>query len=83
MLPAGAFVVDIGRGALLAQDALCDALEDGRLGGTVLDVFTPEPVSPGHRLWTTRNLLMTPHVSSNDTSRDSSASRTVRSTTPA
>ncbi len=65
-LPAGAFVVNIGRGALLAQDALCDALEDGRLGGAVLDVFTPEPVPPGHRLWTTRNLLMTPHVSSDD-----------------
>ncbi len=66
LLPPGAFVVNIGRGALLAQDALCDALEDGRLGGAVLDVFTPEPVPPGHRLWTTRNLLMTPHVSCDD-----------------
>ncbi len=66
LLPAGAFVVNIGRGALLAQDALCDALQDGRLGGAVLDVFTPEPVLPGHRLWTTPNLLMTPHVSCDD-----------------
>ncbi len=66
LLPPGAFVVNIGRGALLAQDALCDALEDGRLGGAVLDVFTPEPVPPGHRLWSTRNLLMTPHVSCDD-----------------
>ncbi len=66
LLPQGAFVVNIGRGALLAQDALCDALEDGRLGGAVLDVFTPEPVPPGHRLWTTPNLVMTPHVSCDD-----------------
>ena len=59
-------MVNIGRGALLAQDALCDALRDGRLGGAVLDVFTPEPVPPGHRLWTTPNLVMTPHVSCDD-----------------
>ena len=66
LLPPGAFVVNIGRGALLDQDALCDALDAGALGGAVLDVFTPEPVPPGHRLWTTRNLLMTPHISADD-----------------
>jgi glyoxylate/hydroxypyruvate reductase A len=51
---------------LLDQDALCDALDGGRLAGAVLDVFTPEPVPAGHRLWTTRNLIMTPHVSADD-----------------
>ena len=66
LLPPGAGVVNIGRGALLDQDALCDALEDGRLSGAVLDVFVPEPVPPGHRLWTMPNLLMTPHVSADD-----------------
>ena len=66
LLPAGAGVVNIGRGALLDQDALCDALDAGALGGAVLDVFVPEPVLPGHRLWTTRNLVMTPHVSADD-----------------
>lgn len=66
MLPAGAGVVNIGRGALLDQDALCDALEGGHLSGAVLDVFVPEPVPPGHRLWTTPNLVMTPHVSADD-----------------
>ena len=66
LLPQSAFVVNIGRGALLDQDALCDALDAGHLGGAVLDVFTPEPVPPGHRLWTTRNLLMTPHISADD-----------------
>ena len=66
LLPPGAGVVNVGRGALLDQDALCDALDAGRLGGAVLDVFTPEPVPPGHRLWTTRNLVMTPHISADD-----------------
>ena len=66
LLPSGAGVVNIGRGALLDQDALCDALDAGALGGAVLDVFVPEPVPPGHRLWATRNLVMTPHVSADD-----------------
>ena len=66
LLPRGAGVVNIGRGALVDQDALLDALDAGHLGGAVLDVFTPEPVPKGHRLWTTRNLIMTPHVSADD-----------------
>lgn len=66
MLPRGAGVVNIGRGALVDQDAVMDALDSGHLGGAVLDVFTPEPVPPGHRLWGTPNLVMTPHVSADD-----------------
>lgn len=66
LLPRGAGVVNIGRGGLIEQDALLDALDESRLGGAVLDVFTPEPVPIGHRLWDTRNLLMTPHVSADD-----------------
>ena len=66
LLPPRARVVNIGRGPLLDQDALCDRLDDGTLGGAVLDVFVPEPVPEGHRLWTTKNLVMTPHVSCDD-----------------
>ena len=66
LLPQGAGVVNIGRGGLVDQDALLDALDSGALSGAVLDVFVPEPVPPGHRLWTTPNLVMTPHVSSDD-----------------
>jgi glyoxylate/hydroxypyruvate reductase A len=65
LLPDGAGVVNIGRGPLLDQDALCDRLEAGTLAA-VLDVFVPEPVPPGHRLWSAPNLIMTPHVSSDD-----------------
>jgi phosphoglycerate dehydrogenase-like enzyme len=66
LLPAGAGVINVGRGGLLDQDALCDALDAGRLGGAMLDVFTPEPIPKHHRLWTTRNLIITPHVSADD-----------------
>ena len=66
LLPAGAGVVNIGRGGLLDQDALCDALDDGHLSGAVLDVFDPEPVPPGHRVWTTPNLIVSPHTSADD-----------------
>ena len=66
LLPRDAGVVNIGRGALVDQDALCDLLDDGQLSGAVLDVFTPEPIPPGHRLWTTPNLIISPHTSVDD-----------------
>ncbi len=65
-LPPGAGVINIARGALLDQDALCDLLDTGHLSGAILDVFTPEPVPAGHRLWTTRNLIMSPHTCADD-----------------
>ncbi len=65
-LPSGAGLINIGRGALLDQDALCDLLENEHLSGAVLDVFTPEPLPPGHRVWSTRNLIVSPHVSADD-----------------
>lgn len=66
MLPEGAGVVNVGRGPLADQEALLDALDSGHLGGAVLDVFEQEPIPPGHRLWTTRNLIITPHTSADD-----------------
>lgn len=65
-LPRGAGVVNIGRGELLDQDALCDLLDSGHLSGAVLDVFSPEPIPPGHRLWTTPNLIISPHTAADD-----------------
>ena len=65
-MPKGAGVINIGRGAVLDQEALCDLLDAGHLGGAVIDVFTPEPIPPGGRAWTARNLVVTPHVSVDD-----------------
>lgn len=66
LLPARAGVVNMGRGPLADQDAICDALESGALSGAVLDVFEQEPIPPGHRLWTTPNLVITPHTGTDD-----------------
>jgi glyoxylate/hydroxypyruvate reductase A len=65
-LPSAAGLINIGRGELLDQDALCDLLDQEHLSGAVLDVFTPEPIPPGHRLWSTRNLIISPHTSADD-----------------
>jgi len=66
LLPATAGVINIGRGRLLDQDALCDALNQDRLTGAILDVFYTEPLPEDDRVWTTKNLVITPHMSSDD-----------------
>ena len=66
LLPEGAGLVNIGRGELIDQDALCDRLDSGHLSGAVLDVFVPEPIPTGHRLWATRNLIVSPHTAADD-----------------
>ena len=59
-------IVNIGREAVMDYDALCDKLDEGSLGSAILDVFDPEPIAPESRLWNTRNLIVTPHVSADD-----------------
>ena len=66
LLPATAGVINIGRGRLLDQEALCDALDEDRLSGAILDVFYTEPLPQNDRVWTTKNLVVTPHMSSDD-----------------
>ena len=58
----GAILVNVGRGGLVDEDALVDALESGRLDSAALDVTPEEPPRPGSRLWTAPRLLITPHV---------------------
>jgi phosphoglycerate dehydrogenase-like enzyme len=65
-LRRGAGVINVGRGPIVDYDALRARLESGRLGGAFLDVFEPEPLPADSPLWTTRNLILTPHVSSDD-----------------
>ncbi len=57
----GALLVNAGRGRLVDQEALADALYDGRIRAA-LDVTDPEPLLAGHRLWSAPNLLLTPHM---------------------
>jgi glyoxylate/hydroxypyruvate reductase A len=63
-LPAGAALVQVGRGPQLDQAALLAALDSGQLSGAVLDVTDPEPLPEGHPLWSHPRILITPHVAS-------------------
>ena len=74
LLARGAGIANIGRGELIDQDALCDLLDGGYLSGAVLDVFSPEPVPPGHRIWTTKNLIVSPHTAADDPATYNAAS---------
>jgi phosphoglycerate dehydrogenase-like enzyme len=62
----GAGLVNIGRAETLDHDALATRLRSGKVSGAVLDVFEREPLPRSHPLWQVPNLIMTPHVSSDD-----------------
>lgn len=62
-MPQGAIVVNVGRAKIIDTDALIGALGGGHLGGASLDVFPQEPLPPEHPLWTTPNVILTPHTS--------------------
>jgi phosphoglycerate dehydrogenase-like enzyme len=66
LLAPHAGVINIGRGGLVDQAALIAALNDHAIAGAVLDVFAQEPIPPGDPVWTAANLIITPHISSDD-----------------
>jgi D-2-hydroxyacid dehydrogenase (NADP+) len=57
----GACLLNAGRGSCIATDQLVEALRDGRVRGAGLDVTDPEPLPPGHPLWSMPNVIITPH----------------------
>lgn len=60
-LKEGAYVVNVGRGVSVDEDALVEALRSGHLGGAAIDVTKKEPLPAGSSLWDAPNLLLTPH----------------------
>ena len=62
----GAGLINMGRARVVDYVALADELRSGRLRGAVLDVFDPEPLPADSPLWSTPNLVISPHVSSDD-----------------
>ncbi len=61
-LPSGALFINVGRGSLVVDEDLVDALAMGHLGGAVLDVFREEPLPAGHPFWNAPRLSLTAHV---------------------
>jgi phosphoglycerate dehydrogenase-like enzyme len=59
----GARLINVGRGSLLDEAALVEALESEALGGAALDVAATEPLPPESPLWKAPNLFITPHTS--------------------
>ena len=64
LLPRGAVFINIGRGALVDEDALIEALRAGHLLGAGLDVFREEPLPPESPLWEMENVIVYPHSAS-------------------
>lgn len=61
-LPAHAWLVNVGRGATVDEQALHRALSEGQIAGAALDVFRTEPLPAGDPLWSAPNLIITPHA---------------------
>ncbi|ROR73306.1 D-2-hydroxyacid dehydrogenase [Bogoriella caseilytica] len=62
-MKSSAVIVNVGRGALLDDDALIEALESEQIAGAVLDAFVTEPLPADSPLWSTKNAVITPHTS--------------------
>jgi glyoxylate/hydroxypyruvate reductase len=64
LLPPGAILINIARGAVVDEGAMIDALRGGRLAGAALDVFAQEPLPESSPLWDMPNVLISPHSAS-------------------
>jgi phosphoglycerate dehydrogenase-like enzyme len=62
MMKPSSYLVNIARGAIVDSAALEKALRSGQIAGAGVDVTDPEPLPDGHSLWTTPNLIITPHT---------------------
>jgi len=63
-LKRDAYLINVGRGVLVDEGALVDALRAKSFAGAALDVTTNEPLSPDSPLWEMENVLITPHIAS-------------------
>jgi glyoxylate/hydroxypyruvate reductase A len=63
-LPRGGCVINVGRGSLIDEQALIEALDAGWIAEATLDVFSTEPLPPHHPLWERPQVMITPHLAS-------------------
>ncbi|WP_270727201.1 2-hydroxyacid dehydrogenase [Shimia sp. Alg240-R146] len=72
LMPKGAFVVNPGRGQLIDDDALLNALNSGQIAHATLDVFRVEPLPADHPYWAHPQVTVTPHIASETRARTAS-----------
>ena len=72
-LRPGAVVVNVGRGAVVDEPALIDALRGRSISGACLDVFAEEPLPADSPLWTLDNVILSPHVAARTDDEDERA----------
>jgi phosphoglycerate dehydrogenase-like enzyme len=65
-----AYLLNFGRGHLIADADLVAAVNEKRIAGAVLDVFRQEPLPPEHPFWRTENILVLPHIGGGHPARD-------------
>jgi phosphoglycerate dehydrogenase-like enzyme len=66
LMKPDAGLINMARARVVDYEALAEKLGRGELSGALLDVFDPEPLPADSPLWRTPNLILTPHVSSDD-----------------
>lgn len=74
-LPDGAIIINPGRGTLIDDTALVEALDSGKVGHATLDVFRIEPLPVDHPYWAHPKVTVTPHIASE--TRPDTASQTI------
>ncbi|MEM1163615.1 MAG: NAD(P)-dependent oxidoreductase, partial [Pseudomonadota bacterium] len=62
LMPSGARIINAGRGPLIDDDALLDALRSGQIAHATLDVFATEPLRQDHGYWKNDKVTVTPHI---------------------
>ena len=63
LLKKGVYIVNVGRGSAIDMQALIEALRSGHVAAAGLDVTEPEPLLPGHELWSIPNCILSQHTS--------------------
>jgi phosphoglycerate dehydrogenase-like enzyme len=70
-----AWLLNFGRGHLIRDDDLIEAVKSKRIAGAVLDVFRQEPLPQEHKFWTTEGILVLPHIGGPHPDRDNIVAR--------
>jgi glyoxylate/hydroxypyruvate reductase A len=70
-LPQGAYIINVGRGAHIAEPDLLPLIKSGHIAGATLDVFRNEPLPAQHPFWQEPRITITPHISALTLRRES------------